>query len=200
MAYSVKGTYFENCSCDVACPCGASNLVLPATYDRCHVLLAFHVDEGDVDGVDVGDTSVALFADTPKQMTDGGWRVGVFVDDKASDEQREKLLAVFSGEQGGPPAMFSPLMGDMLGMEVAPIAFAEDGRKHSVRIGDAVDIEVEDFAGAEEGSVMTLSGIGHPANSTLALAQATRSKISAWGFDLDLTGRNGHSAPFAWHS
>jgi hypothetical protein len=200
MAYRVQGTYFENCSCDFACPCGASNLAAPATYDRCHVLLAFHVDEGEVDGVDVSGKSVAMFADTPKQMTDGGWRVGVFVDAAASDEQREKLLAVFSGEQGGAPAMFAPFMGDMLGMEVAPIEFVDDGRRHSVRIGDAVDIEVEDFAGVDEGSVTTLSHVGHPANSTLAFARATRSKIAAWGFDLDLTGRNGHSAPFAWQN
>ena len=200
MAYSVKGTYFENCSCDVACPCGASNMVLPATYDRCYVLLAFHVDEGEVDGVDVSDTSVAIFADTPKQMTDGGWRIGVYVDDATSEEQRGKLISVFSGEQGGAPATFGPFLGEMLGVEVAPIEFKDDGRKHSVRIGDAVDIEVEDFAGMEEGSVMTLSGLGHPANSTLALAQATRSKIAAWGFELDLTGRNGHSAPFAWQN
>jgi hypothetical protein len=200
MSYRMQGTYFENCSCDVACPCGTSNLVLPATYDRCHVLLAFHVDQGEVDGVDVSGTSVAMFADTPKQMTDGGWRVGVFVDDTASDEQRDKLLAVFSGAQGGAPAMFGPFIGEMLGVEVAPIEFKEEGRTHSVRIGDAVDIEVEDFAGAEEGSVMTLSGIGHPANSTLAIGRATRSKIAAWGLELDLTGRNGHSAPFAWQN
>lgn len=198
MAYRVRGTYFENCSCDVACPCGASNLTAPATYDRCHVVLAFHVDEGEVDGVDVSDKSVAMFADTPKQMTDGGWRVGVFVDAAASDEQREKLLAVFSGEQGGAPAMFAPLMGEMLGMEVAPIDFKDDGRKHSIRIGDAIDIEVEDFAGVDGEGPTTLGNVGHPANSTLAFARATRSKISAWGFDLDLTGRNGHSAAFAW--
>src|SRR6185295_17182158 len=153
-------TYFENCSCEVACPCGASNLVLPATYDRCHVVLAFHVDEGEVDGIDVSDKSVALVADTPKQMTDGGWRVGVFVDDRASEEQRGKLISVFSGEQGGPPAMFGPLLGEMLGVEIAPIEYVDDGRRHSVRIGDAVDIEIEDFAGAEEGSVMTINGIG----------------------------------------
>ena len=29
MGYRIEGTYFENCNCDVACPCGASNLVLP---------------------------------------------------------------------------------------------------------------------------------------------------------------------------
>jgi hypothetical protein len=200
MAYRMQGTYFENCSCEVACPCGASNLALPATYDRCRVLLAFNVATGEVDGVDISGKSVALFADTPKQMTDGGWRVGVFLDETASEEQREKLLSVFSGEQGGAPAMFAPLMGEMLGVEVAPIAFADDGRRHSVQIGDAVDIEVEDFAGAEEGSVMTLNGIGHPANSTLVLSRATRSKIAAFGLELDLTGKNGHSAPFSWQS
>ena len=198
MAYSVKGTYFENCSCEVACPCGASNLVLPATYDRCHVVLAFHVDQGEVDGVDFSDKSVALVADTPKQMTDGGWRVGVFVDDTASEEQRSKLISVFSGEQGGSPGMFAPFMGEMLGVEVAPIEFKEDGRRHSVRIGDAIDIEIEDFAGLDESSPTTLGNIAHPANSTLAIARATRSKIAAWGLELDLTGKNGHSAPFAW--
>jgi hypothetical protein len=200
MAYSMKGTYFENCTCDVACPCSVSNLTLPATYDRCRIVLAFHVDEGEVDGVDVADTCVAMFADTPKQMTDGGWRVGVFVDEAASEEQRGKLMSVFSGEQGGPPALFGPFMGEMLGVEVVPIEFKDEGRKHSVRIGDAIDIEVEDFAGADERGPTTLGNIVHPANSTLALARATRSRIAAWGFELDLTGKNGHSASFSWQN
>ena len=50
MAYRLTGTYMESCSCEVACPCGASNLTLPATYDRCEVLLAFHIEEGEVEG------------------------------------------------------------------------------------------------------------------------------------------------------
>ena len=200
MAYSMRGTYLENCSCDFACPCSSSNLVAPATYDRCRLLLAFHVAEGEVDGVDVSGNSVAIFADTPKQMTDGGWRVGVFVDAGASEVQREKLLAVFSGEQGGPPAMFGPLVGEMLGVEVAPIEFVDDGRRHSLRIGDAVDIEIEDFAGAEEGSVITLNGVAHPVGSTVVLSRATRSSFDAFGLELDMTGQNGHSAAFSWQN
>ena len=200
MAYSVKGTYFENCSCDIACPCGASNLAMPATYDRCRVLLAFHIDEGEIDGIDVSGKSVALFADTPKQMIDGGWRVGAFLDASASDEQREKLMSVFGGEQGGPPGMFAPLMGEMLGTETAAIEIEEEGRRHRIRIGDAVDIEVEDFVGADESTPTTFGNVAHPANTTLALGRATRSKINAFGFDIDLTGKNGHSAPFAWQS
>src|SRR3954470_7152700 len=106
MAYRLEGTYMESCSCEVACPCGASNLLLPATYDRCVVVLAFHVENGEVDGVDVSGATVAMVADTPKQMTDGNWRVGLVLDDERTDEQRDGLVSVFSGEQGGPAGMF----------------------------------------------------------------------------------------------
>jgi hypothetical protein len=200
MAYRMSGTYLESCNCEVACPCGTSNLALPATYDRCQVLLAFHIDDGDVDGVDVSGATVAMLADTPGQMTDGNWRVGLFIDDSTSEEQRGRLQDVFSGAQGGPAGLFAPLVGEILGVEVAPIEFADEGRRHSVRIGDAVDIEVEDFAGAEEGTVMTLNGVGHPAGSTLNLAQGTRARISAFGMDIDNAGKNGHSAPFSWQA
>ncbi len=200
MAYRLAGTYFESCNCDVACPCGASNLVLPATNERCNVLLAFHVEEGEIDGVAIEDATVAMVADTPGQMTDGGWRVGVLLDERASDTQREALTSVFSGAQGGPPAMFAGLMGEMLGVEVVPMEYADDGRRHTLRIGDRVDLEIEDFAGAEEGSVMTLDGIGHPANSTLAIAQTRRGTIRVFGLEIDNAGRNGHSAPFAWQA
>jgi hypothetical protein len=200
MSYRMTGTYLESCNCDVACPCGASNLLLPATNERCQVLLAFHVEDGEVDGVDVGGTTVGMLADTPGQMTDGGWRVGVFLDEAASGEQREALTAVFSGQQGGPAGLFAPLIGEMLGIEVVPIEFADDGRRHRVRIGDAIEIEIEDFAAAEEGQVMTLNGIGHPAGTTLALAQGVRSHIQAFGLDIDNTGKNAHSAPFAWQA
>jgi hypothetical protein len=200
MSYRMRGTYFESCNCDVACPCGASNLFLPATNDRCNVLLAFHIEDGDVDGTDVGGHTVAMLADTPGQMTDGNWRVGLFLDDTTSEEQREALSAVFSGAQGGPAGLFAPLVGQLLGVETLPIEYGDDGRRHRLRIGDAVDIEIEDFAAAEEGRVMQLTGIGHPANSTLALAHGVRARIQAFGLDVDNTGKNGHSAPFDWQA
>ncbi len=198
MAYKLEGNYFENCSCDVACPCGASNLTLPATYERCNFLMAFKVADGDVDGVDVSGTTVAVFGDTPAMMVEGQWRVGLVIEEDTSEEQRQALTSVFSGEKGGPPEIIAALLGELLGVEYAPIEISEEGRTHSLKIGDAVDLEVEDFAAAEEGEVMTLHGIGHPANSVLALGKATRSKINLFGFELELEGRNGHSAPFSW--
>jgi hypothetical protein len=48
MAWKLKGTYFETCSCEVVCPCTAS-LSLPAHNDRCNVTLVFNIVEGDVE-------------------------------------------------------------------------------------------------------------------------------------------------------
>src|SRR5581483_1278668 len=103
MAWNVKGTYFESCSCETVCPCTV-DLAHGATYDRCRVVLVFNLKEGHVEGTDVGGLVVAMVADTPKVMADGNWRVGVFIDDRASDEQAERLTGVFSGQLGGPMA------------------------------------------------------------------------------------------------
>jgi len=198
VAWSIKGTYFESCSCEVVCPCTAS-LALGADYDRCRVTLVFNVTEGEVDGTDVGGTVVAAVADTPKVMTEGNWRIGVFVDDGASDEQAEKLGAVFGGQLGGPMEGLGPLIGENLGLERAPIEVREDGLRHSVKIGDAVDIEVEDVVpfGVESGEPARITGIFHPVGSELTIAKATRAKVNAFGIEYE--GKSGFSvSQFAW--
>src|SRR6266568_5567967 len=101
MAWKLAGSYFETCSCDVVCPCTAS-LSLGADYDRCMLVLVFHVDEGEIEGVDVSGLTVAAVGDTPKVMTEGNWRLGMLMDATASEEQAGKLVAVFAGQLGGP--------------------------------------------------------------------------------------------------
>ncbi len=186
MAWKVSGSYFETCSCNVVCPCTAS-LALGATLDRCKVTLVFNVHNGDVEGVDVGGLTVAAIVDTPKVMTDGNWRMGVFIDAAASDQQAEKLGGVFSGALGGPMAALGPLVGESLGVQRAPIEVHEDGLRHSIRIGDAVDFEIEDVVsfGVETGQPAKLTGIFHPAGSELNVARATRSKINGFGIEYE---------------
>src|SRR5213076_2131012 len=99
--------------------------------DYCRVTLVFNIREGDVEGTDIGGLKVAAIADTPKVMTDGNWRLGVFIDEEASDEQAEKLLGVFSGQLGGPMAALGGLIGENLGVERAPIEVVDDGLRHS---------------------------------------------------------------------
>src|SRR6202142_252191 len=138
MSWKLQGSYFETCSCDVVCPCTAS-LALGATLDRCRVTLVFNVKDGEVQGTDVSGLTVAAVADTPKVMSEGDWRIGVFIDAAASDEQAEKLGAVFSGALGGPMEALGPLVGENLGVQRAPIEVREDGLRHSIRIGEQGD-------------------------------------------------------------
>src|SRR5437588_9190153 len=181
MSWKLAGSYFETCSCEVVCPCTAS-FALGADYDRCRVTLVFNVKEGEVDGTDVSGLTVAAVGDAPKVMTDGNWRVGIFIDAEASDEQAEKLGAVFSGALGGPRAALASLISENLGVERAPIEFRVDGLRHSVKIGDAVDIEVEDVVpfGIESGEPVKLAGVFNPVGSELTISRPTRARVDAF--------------------
>jgi hypothetical protein len=170
-----------------------------ATYDFCRVTLAFDIREGEIEGTDIGGLKVVAIADTPKVMTEGNWRLGVFIDEQATEEQGEKLVQVFSGQLGGPMAGLVPLIGEMLGVERAKIEVHDDGLRHSVRVGDAIDFEIEDIVpfGVETGQPVRFDGMFHPVASDLTMAEAKRSRINAFGIEYE--GKTGLSkSEFAW--
>ena len=198
MAWHLKGRYVETCSCDLMCPCNTS-FDHGATYDYCRVTLVFDLVEGEIDGTDIGGLKVAAIADTPKVMTEGNWKLGVFVDENASDEQADKLVKVFTGQLGGPMGGLAPLVGEMRGVERAAIEVNHDGLRHSVRVGDAIDFEIEDIVpfGVETGEPVRFQGMFHPVASDLTIAEATRSRINAFGIEYE--GKTGLStSEFAW--
>jgi hypothetical protein len=161
--------------------------------------LIFSVRQGTVDTTDLAGCKVAVIIDSPKVMTEGNWRVGVFVDEGATEEQSEKLVQVFSDQIGGPMAALAPLIGEMLGVKRAAIHVEDDGLRHSVRIGDEIDFEIEDIVpfGVETGQPVRFSGMFHPVGSDLTMAEAKRSKISAFGIEYE--GKTGLSkSDFAW--
>ena len=198
MPWSLRGSYVETCSCELMCPCNLS-LDHGATYDFCRVTLVFNIREGEIEGSDISGLKVVAIADTPKVMTEGNWRLGVFVDDQATEEQAEKLVQVFSGQLGGPMAALAPLVGEMLGVERARIEVGDDGLRHTVRVGDAIDFEVEDIVpfGVETGEPVRFQGMFHPVGSDLTMAEAKRSQIDAFGIKYE--GKTGLSkSEFVW--
>ena len=200
MAWYLQGTYIENCSCEVVCPCAASAFAAPATYERCNAALAWHIDSGEVDGTDVSDLSVVLVLDAPQQMSEGNWRVGMFMDDRASDEQAEKLGGIFSGQMGGPLANVVPLISENLGMEVASIEHVDDGRRHRVKVGDAIEMEIEDLVSPfdPDGPLPRLTETKHPASSEMTPARALAGRVQGLGIGFSGEGKSGLSTPFSW--
>ena len=197
MAWNLKGSYIETCSCELMCPCNLS-FDHGATYDFCRVTLVFNIREGDVEGTDIGGCKVVIIADAPKVMTEGNWRLGVFVDAQA-DEQFDKLVQVFGGQLGGPMAALSPLIGEMLGVERAEIEVHDDGLRHSVRVGDKIQFEIQDIVpfGIETGRPVRFDGMFHPVGSDLTMAEAQSSRINAFGIQYE--GKTGLSkSEFSW--
>jgi hypothetical protein len=199
VAWKIEGQYFENCSCDVPCPCTVS-LDIGADRDRCNAILVFHIESGEVDGVDVSDLTVAAIADTPKVMSEGNWRLGVLLDDRASDEQAEKLGAVFGGQLGGPMEALGPLVGEQLGLERVPMTVSSENGTHRIELADDGEVEVREIVpfGKESGEPVRLVGAFHPAGENLTIARATTSHVSAFGIDFAFEGRSGFASRFSW--
>ena len=194
----MKGSYVETCSCELMCPCNLS-LDRGATYDYCRVTLVFNIQQGEIEGTDVSGLKVAAIADTPKVMTEGNWRLGMFIDANATDEQADLLGKVFGGQLGGPMAGLAPLIGELLGAERAAIEINDDGLRHSVRVGDGIDFEIQDIVpfGVETGEPVRFQGMFHPVASDLTMAEAKRSRINAFGIQYE--GKTGLStSDFSW--
>lgn len=202
MAWRVSGDYVENCNCEVACPCTVANFDAPATYEEgCRALFGFHITSGEVDGVDVSGLTVAVvIAHSPRTMLEGGWRVGMFLDDRASDEQADKLTAVFSGQLGGPMAGLSGLIGEFLGVERAKMDYRADGKRRTLIVGDRARLEVEEITSPAdpEAAAPKLTGATlHPAAADLTIARG-RSNFNAFGASFTNEGKSAFTSQFAW--
>jgi len=200
MAWSISGEYFENCNCDILCPCITSSMAGPADNDRCRVPLVMHIEEGEKDGVSLRGLNAIMLVDAPAVMGEGGWRVALYIDETADESQRRSLVDILSGAAGGVPAALSPLIGEVLGVKFVPIDYrAENGRK-SVRVPGIMEFEVEPVTNPETGETLEVTGTIHPMGSNLPIARGVKGAYAdpEYGLSFDNSGKNGHFREFAW--
>ena len=199
MAWNLKGSYVETCSCELMCPCNLS-FDHGATYDFCRVTLVFNIREGQVEGIDIGGLKVAAIADTPKVMTEGNWRLGVFIDAQATDEQFDKLASGLQRPAGRTDGRADPLGGrDARRRTGGRSRSSTTACDTASRVGDAIDFEIEDIVpfGVETGEPVRFDGMFHPVGSNLTMAEAKRSRINAFGIQYE--GKTGLStSEFSW--
>ena len=106
--WEIKGTYFESCNCNIACPC--IFLESPSTGE-CTVLIAWQVESGNYNGTELDGLNVALAAYVPGNMIDVDWKVALYIDQRANEAQQEALTLIFSGQAGGHFAAISQHVG-----------------------------------------------------------------------------------------
>lgn len=174
MAYDLKGSLLEVCDCDVLCPCWVGE---NPDNDTCEAIVAWHIDRGAIDGVDVSDLTLASFAHIPDNvLAPGSWKVALFVDDRASERQQEALLQVWTGRQGGPVGELVKVIGEVASVERAPIEFTVEDGRGTLRIGEVAEAVMAPFQGAT-GEVTTLA---ETVFSTIPGAPAFAAKASTY--------------------
>ncbi len=201
--WEIHGDYFETCSCDYLCPCIFTNLAGPMPKGNCTFAMVFHVNQGQYDGARLDDLTFAVLGHAPSgSMLDGNWSVGVITDANASSEQQQALLAIASGQAGGPMEALGGLIGNFLGMEARPIRFEKNGLKRSVSIPGVLEQGAEGVAGSNQDEPLYIDNGSHPANARLALAKSAGSHMHAFGLDWDDDSHqnNGQFSPFTWRA
>jgi hypothetical protein len=153
MVYQLEGRLLEVCNCEVLCPCWIGEMPDNGT---CDAVVAYHIDQGKVNGVDVSGHTFALISHIPGNVLDGNWKVVAFVDEEATPEQRDAILSAFTGTLGGPLADVAQLVGEVLAVEQMPISFEVVGGKGTLRIGSVVDSEMAPYLGPT-GHITTLN-------------------------------------------
>jgi hypothetical protein len=201
-SWSVKGQYYETCSCDFVCPCLPAQMAVKPTKDSCTFAMAFQIERGSYGAVSLDGLGFIVLGFTPEAMAAGNWSVGLVTDERASTDQREAITAIASGAAGGPMAAMAGLIGKFLGVESAPISFERSGVKWSVKASRFVDMAAQGAMGMNPGATepLYLENTGHPAADRFALAHAVKSHVNALGLSWDDTSgkNNGQYAPFAW--
>ena len=200
MAYKLEGSLLEVCDCEVLCPCWIGENPDNGT---CQSALAYHFEQGTIDGVDVSGLTLATNVFIPGNVLDGNWRAQLFIDDQASAEQEAALLSVFTGKQGGPIADLAALIGELVGVVRAPITFEVEEGKGTLRIGDTTEAVMEPYRGPSGKPTTLVDSIfstipGAPAY--VAKASTFRLKNPAVGVDVDLRGHNAIQGRFAFES
>ncbi len=193
MGFQLKGTFLGHCDCKAICPCAVDEE--PTGRDgQCHGLIVVNIDNGSLDDTDLSGTKAALSYFSPGKITNGGLRLGLVVDDTASDQQATALERIFSGQAGGMFAEFAGLTEKWVGTERAPIAFT-DGEEPSAVIGQT-QVNFTAYRG-QDGNVTTArnAAFGFAPEFTLGKSSG-RSGVLGESFDASY----GEAAKFEWAS
>ena len=196
MAWRLTGTYYTPCSCNVGCPC----LLGEMEGDRgwCSGALVFDVRGGSVDGTDVGGTKVALAADWPSGFLAGNGTGRLYFDPEVSQEQRNALGSVLSGEQGGVFEILSSLVPDILPAREASIEIQTDEEETTrIKVGDFGALVVQPLRGPEGDFTRLLHGAAS-FRDDIILARGTGSRWQDPEMRQWESGGHAEQADFDW--
>jgi hypothetical protein len=146
-----RADYVETCNCAHGCPC---NFTMLPTHGGCRGIDAFHIREGDFDGVRLDGVNLALAFSWPGPIHRGRGRAFVYIDERATPAQRTALEKIATGEAGpgGPFEIFRGTFDERPDIVIGPMRFSVDGRQASIDLGAHGGVKVGPVISDMDGS------------------------------------------------
>ena len=194
--WTISGNYFESCNCEAACPCVF--LSPPPTGD-CTTLIGWHIDSGNMNGADLSGLNVALAAHSPGHMVEVPWRVALYLDERATEEQAGSLGQIFGGQAGGHFAVIGQHIGEVAGVSSVPIEYKAEGKRRSLKVGNVAEMDIEGIEGGG-GAEVKISGnpLGLVPGEPMVGARSGKLSYHDHGMDWEISGKNGFFSPFTY--
>jgi len=155
--WEVSGTVLIGCNCDYGCPC---NFNAPPTTGDCEGGWVWHFEKGRYGDVGLDGLTVAMFADWPKAIHEGGGKAVAYYDERADDRQREALESLIRGGEGGPWGIFINTY-ELLEVGPAAIEVNVDDERSSYSVGDVAELQMEPIKNPVSGADVRAS-VGLP--------------------------------------
>jgi|AntRauTorckE6833_2_1112554.scaffolds.fasta_scaffold06688_2 hypothetical protein len=194
--WKLDGHYLESCTCREVCPC--LTLGHPTEGD-CTGLVAWHINRGHFENTSLDGLNVVVALNSPGAMAEGNWKVVLYLDESASESQREVLGRIFGGQAGGHPEVLASFIGEVLGVEHVPIDYQYSEGEVRLKVGRIGGSVVHANEG-QDGQPVTLHN--HPfavaPGNPAVLATSESLQHQAYGIDLDTARRTAAYSPFSY--
>jgi len=195
MDWQLNGTIVIACNCDWGCPCNFNAL---PSRGKCEGGWVWAIEKGHLGDVSVDGFAVALFADWPGAIHQGGGRATCYIDDRADDQQRDALSRLLHGIVGGPWSIFIHTYA-LTGPTPARFTMQLADYDTRVAIGDDVQLELKKIrnpvSGAEAHPEIILPEGIVVKRGRLAASQVFRVRN---GIEYDHSGQYAAFGPFEY--
>jgi hypothetical protein len=199
VVYDLEGTLLEVCTCGVLCPCWVGE---DPDGGSCSAMNAYRFDKGTIRGVDVSGRSMGLAVFIPNNVLEpGSWKVAMYIDDGASDEQFQAIVDAYSGKLGGPLADLSGLIGEVVATERVPITHEVRDGKGTLRLGDFGSAEMEPFRDPTGTKITTLrdSLFSTVPGSPAYVSKASHAEVNLPQYDMVWANEKGNAIQADYH-
>lgn len=195
--WAIRGELFMSCNCDVFCPCVISLGKHPPTEGHCHAWMGIHIESGHYGGEDLSGLNIGILADIPGRLGEGGWRVGLYVDDRASHVAHDAICRIMAGKAGGSTGVLKFLISDVLFAERQPVRIEIEDRRRRIQIGRKVQGELEILHQTADGPV-TVSNSRYWIGPLIYVARGLVSRVRDRGRVWDFDGKSAEVVPIDW--